>query len=108
MPPNNHGFDFYCGKVHKVDVKSSANGDKNDSWSFGIRKNAIADYFLCIAFDNRDDLNPEHLWLIPGNDVNHLVHLGISKSTISKWSQYEQPLDKVLACCNKMKGDNND
>ena len=70
MPYGNPGFDFICGAGYKIDVKSSCRRyQKNgsSSWAFGIDKNCDADYFLCIAFDNREHLNPEHLWLIGGS-----------------------------------------
>lgn len=102
MPYSNHGFDIICNHNKKIDIKSSATGYKG-YWSFAINKNQVADYFLCIAFDNRDDLNPVHLWLIPGNVINHLILAQISKSTLEKWSKYEQPLDKVIVCCDQMK-----
>jgi hypothetical protein len=104
MPPNNHGYDFICSQDKKIDVKSSSTGDKG-YWQFNITKNKIADYFLCIAFDNRDNLNPVHLWLIPSKIVNHLTMLTIQKSTINKWLEYKQSLDKIILCCDKMKGE---
>lgn len=98
----NPGFDFYCGKGYKIDSKSSATGYKG-MWQFGISKNEIADYFLCLAFESRNDLsNPTHLWLIPGKDINHLTNAVIHKTTLPKWSQYEQSLDRVLLCCDEM------
>lgn len=103
MPFGNHGFDIICDNGYKVEIKSSATGDKNGYWKFAIRKNDIADYFLLMAFDNRENLNPIHLWLIPGKDINHLTSIDIHKTTLEKWIKYEQPLDKVLTCCNEMR-----
>ena len=109
MPNGNPGYDFICSKGMKVDVKSSVfKFDKrrpNDKgrWHFNIYKNIIADYFLCIAFDNRSDLIPQHLWLIPSEKVNHLIGLSISKLQIHKWEMYSQPIDKVISCCNELK-----
>lgn len=109
MLPNNPGFDFKCNKGMKIDVKSSVlNVDKrrpNDKgyWSFYIKKNIIPDYFLCIAFDNRTSLTPQRLWLIPGEKVSQLTRLSISKLQTHKWSQYEQPIDKVISCCDELK-----
>ena len=109
MPNNNIGFDFICSKDMKIDVKSSVlRFDKRfkkhkGNWSFRINKNTIADYFLCIAFDNRTDKNPQHLWLIPTEKINHLVGLNISKLQTHKWTQYEQSLNKTLECCNELK-----
>lgn len=102
MPNGNHGFDFYCGDGYRIDSKSSATGYQG-FWQFGIRKNKVADYFLCVAFESRNDITPTHLWLIPGDVVNRLVILKIRKSNLHKWDKYEQPLDKVLLCCNEMK-----
>lgn len=102
MPYGNHGFDIICNRDLKIDIKSSATGNQG-SWQFLIRKNTIADYFLCIAFEDREDLNPIHLWLIPGKDINYLTIIAISKRNITKWSKYEQPLDKVIKCCDEMK-----
>lgn len=104
MPYANHGFDIICNKDFMIDVKSSATGDKRGYWIFNIKKNQIADYFLCIAFESRDDLhNPSHLWMIPGHIINHLSKLKISKSTIDKWQQYELSLNKLVACCDNFK-----
>lgn len=103
MPYANSGYDFICNRNLKIDVKSAATGDRNSGWFFNIEWNKIADYFLLLAFNNRNDLIPEHLWLIPGEDINHRKGISISKSTISKWAKYEQSIDKVIACCNQMR-----
>ena len=104
MPNGNPGYDFTCGKGYRIDAKSGCLRKHNpNTWRFGINRNKIADYFLCLALDNRQDLNPLHVWLIPGKDINHLSGATISKSTLSKWSEYEQPLNTVLSCCNTMK-----
>lgn len=104
MPNCNHGFDIICSRDMKIDIKSSAVGDKRGYWKFNINKNKVADYFLCIAFNNRCDLyNPVHLWLIPGHKVNHLISLSLRKGTLDKWSKYELPLNKLAACCNNLK-----
>ena len=108
MPNGNEGFDFICNKGMKIDVKSGTIHIYDTSlehWLFRINKNEIADYFLCLAFDNREDLNPLHIWLIPAKYINHLVSLTISKSTIHKWDKYKLDVNKVIDCCSKMKGD---
>ena len=108
MPCNNPGFDYICGRGFKIDVKSAClhhPSHRPPRWSITIKKNNIADYFLILLFDNRDDLNPQHLLLVPGYAIND--HTGICISTIpkyySKWIKYETPLDKVVACCNAMR-----
>ena len=108
MPTHNPGYDLICGGGYKIDVKSSCiikRKGRLDNWLFNINQNTIADYFIYLAFNNRKDLNPLHIWLIPGHVINHLMGAAISVSTLNKWSEYEQPLDKVLECCNTMRGD---
>jgi hypothetical protein len=109
MPYGNKGYDYDCPKGFKIDVKSRCRHSVisyNDHWLFPIKKNKVADYFLCIAFDNRENLNPEHLWLIPGCMVNDKFGICITDSPekLVKWSKYERPLDNVLECCNKLRG----
>ena len=60
MPYGHKGYDFICSKGMKIDVKSGCITNRG-AWAFTINKNTIADYFLCLAFDNRDDLNPMHM-----------------------------------------------
>lgn len=106
MPTNNPGYDFICNRGYKVDVKSATRMKNSpNTWRFNIKKNTIADYFLCLAFDNRDDLEPEHLWLIPGSILNNKVSTSISESTLINWNQYElnNKLNNVIRCCNILK-----
>lgn len=109
MPINNAGFDFICGKGCLIDVKSSCRRHHlrwSDSWVFTINKNQIADYFLCVAFNSREDLDPEHAWLIPAIDINDKTGVGISVTTIDKWDEYRLDIDKVITCCDAMKEGN--
>jgi len=106
MPFGNPGYDFICNKGKKIDVKSSCahiscNGVSR--WQFHTVKNAVADYFLCIAFDNRHDLNPLHVWLIPSNSCNNSMCRSISETTIDKYDEYRLNIDNVITCCNKIK-----
>ena len=106
MPNNNPGFDFICKHGYKIDVKSSCRRQyewRSDQWMFSINRNCIADYFLLLAFDNREDLNPEHVWLIPGCDINDHINVGISETTLAKWDEYKLDITKVVACCNTMR-----
>lgn len=106
MPNNNQGYDFICGKGYKVDVKSATLSKYGpNSWSFTIRKNTTADYFLILAFDNRRDLNPEHIWMIPGVNLSMKEKAMISRSTLDKWAQWERPIERVIACCDRLKGE---
>lgn len=108
MPANNPGYDFVCGKGFKIDVKSSCllnKENKNPRWQFTIRHNTVADYFLCLGFDDRTSLEPMHVWLIPGRRINCMKGMSITNSpnVITKWEQYERPLDRLVACCDEMK-----
>lgn len=104
MPFGNKGYDFICKNGFKIDVKSACI-DKINQWGFNIAYNTTADYFLCIAFDDRENLNPLHIWLMPGKDINTKQRIAIPNTNygITKWSEYERSLDKVIECCNKMK-----
>ena len=106
-PRNNPGFDFRCRRGHLIDVKSATKlkSRRLAAWKFHVGKNTIADYFLLLAFDNRESLNPLHIWLIPGHHVHDHVCIDISESTLSKWSEYElqNKLADVVACCNSLR-----
>ena len=104
MPNNTPGYDFRCGKGFKVDAKSSVLFmRKTGRWCFAINRNQIADYFLCLGFDNREALNPMHVWLIPGHVVRHLKNLAISKNQLGKWSEYEYPMEKIMSTCEDLR-----
>lgn len=109
MPYNNPGYDYICGRGFKIDVKSSCliHRGKGNSycWHFHINHNATPDYFLCLAFDDRTNLKPQHIWLIPSNDINHKTSLNITNSDrcLLKWSKYERPLDRVVSCCEEIR-----
>lgn len=107
QPHGNPGFDFICNNGKKIDVKSAClyHGTKQEPyWNFMIRKNKIADYFLCLAFDNRDDLNPLHMWLLPAENFNNQVSAAISITKIYKWNEYNLNVDKVSHCCDVLRG----
>jgi hypothetical protein len=106
-PPNNPGFDFKCGKGKLIDAKSSCLrhfGNCTPRWQFSIAKNTIADYFLCLAFRDRETLEPMHVWLVPGCDVNDRKLVSVMDSTkgLAAWAKYERPLDKVMVCCTEI------
>ena len=102
MPYGNPGYDMVCNKGWKVDSKSSCL-NANGQWKFYIDRNVIADFFVCTAFDNREDLNVLHVWMIPGDVVNHLMSASIRPGTVHKWDQYKLDINKASACCNEMK-----
>lgn len=102
MPRNNPGYDLICNLGKKIDVKSSCL-HADGKWSFTIKHNTTADHFLCLAFDNREDLTPLHAWLLPGEKFSHLTKATISPSTISRWQAYRLDLTKINACCDAMR-----
>ncbi|MDD3906430.1 MAG: hypothetical protein PHS46_07930 [Candidatus Omnitrophica bacterium] len=111
MPMGNPGFDFYCGKRYKIDVKASCLSFRqcprsSPKWEFSTKKNQIADYFACIAFDNRQELNPVHFWIIPASEVANKTTISVSnvESSLSKVRKYERPIDNILSTCNQLKG----
>jgi len=109
MPMNNPGYDFICNRGKKIDVKSSCTSlDKRSknirkSWNFCINKNKIPDFFLCLAFDNRNDLTPLNIWLIPSEKINDKVGITITETKIEKWDQYKFGIESVVECCEKIK-----
>jgi len=106
MPNNFSGYDFICNKGMKIDVKSLCilkRHNNHDYFTFNIKRNVLADYFLCLAFNSRDDLTPIHMWLLPGEKFNHIKCAAISATTMNKWDEYKLPVDKVLSCCEVMK-----
>jgi hypothetical protein len=108
MPPNNRGYDYVCSRGYKIDVKSACITTlpgKVKGWHFNINRNTIADYFLCLAFDNRTNLEPMHVWLIPGRLVNESTNVRIllTAKSISRWATYEKSLDKVIVGCALLK-----
>lgn len=93
MRHGNPKFDLIDMDGNGIDVKSATTYKfKNKDairWEFRIRKNAVPRFFVCVAFDNHDDLNVVQAWKFPGNVVNHLEMLSISPGSFKKWKQYE-------------------
>lgn len=118
MPFGNHGYDFICDKGYKIEVKSAClcNLEGRRQWRFRTRKNQIADYFLFLAFDNREDLNPTKIWLIKSTELvgvkkkvtlNSKNTFGIfnTKKSLDIYSKYEltDKLEKLKECCDTLK-----
>jgi len=102
MPMHNPGYDVICNHNKKIDIKSSCQRTTG-RWAFHINRNTTADYFLCIAFDNREDLNPLYAWLLPGDKFNHLIGVEIHQSTIHKWDEYKLDISKIITYCDTLK-----
>lgn len=114
MPYGNPGYDFICNRGKKIDVKSACLTKSGQGWGFNITHNTIADYFLLLAFDNRDDLTPMHIWLISATAIvrgkrvceyDSIMHISKSNRCVSQFAQYAQvdTLRDVVNCCDKMK-----
>jgi hypothetical protein len=106
MEPNNPGYDFICNKGKKIDVKSRCRGRSprnHNRWSFNLNKNTIADFFLCIAFDDRKSLTPLYLWLIPSNEVKGQKRLSIRENTIHRLDKFKLDISKTLQCCDEIR-----
>ena len=106
MPHGNPKFDFICNKGMKIDVKTSTthfNKNKYPFWSFTIDRNKVADFFILVAFDNRTDLNPLHLWMIPGRKINEDTSKSIALSRIHKWDKWKKDIKDAKLCCNELK-----
>ncbi len=99
MPCNHPGYDFITSTGLKIDVKASCKR-KDGTWSFGIRRNVAADFFLCIAFDDRNSLTPLYLWLIPGKDVNSKVAISIRSNRMCKWDGYSLDMYDLVNQCD--------
>ena len=105
MPPNHPGYDFICNRGKKIDVKSSCTQhqhNRSDRWIFIINENKYAEYFLCIAFDNRKKLNPLYMWLIPSKLIHNQKSVSISKNTLYKWDSFKLNIDDVIEYCDKI------
>lgn len=117
---NNIGFDFICKKGFKTQAKSGVllyreNG--SGYWQFKIDYNKIPDYFILVAFDNRQDLNPVHIWLIKNNEIirgrklNQFSGLPITNEPkyISIFKKYENidKLEKFKKICDELKSEIN-
>jgi hypothetical protein len=109
MPIGHPGYDFLCGKGFKIDVKSSKlyksnRESRSPRWMFSIGRNAEADYFICLGFnEDRKNITPLKMWLIPAKEVNMLQTLSVRENDMVSWEQYEKPINKVLACCEHMR-----
>lgn len=106
MPLNHSGFDIICNKGKKIDIKTACitlRNKKHPYWQFHIDRNITADYFILVAFDNRTDLNPLHMWMIPGSEINHLTGVSIKASTFHKWNKWKRDINDAQICCTEMK-----
>lgn len=67
MPYGYPGFDIICNKKLKIQCKAGVlryRSNGSTYWEFKIDYNKYVDYFILIAFENRQNLCPVHVWLI--------------------------------------------
>ena len=109
------GYDWICNKGMKIQCKARCL-DSSNRWNYNIanRKgdyNTIADYFIISAWDNRESLNPLHVWVFHRDDIIRgkpfLMRLSISISNtengLEEFKEFEvtNRLDKLKQLCNK-------
>lgn len=110
MPYGHPGYDMICNKGKKINVKASTihiEQSKNlttNFWQFRIGYNKECDFFLCMSFDNVEDINPLIAWMIPVNETNENSSIQISATTIHKWDKWKMDLNNAQTCCDLMKG----
>ena len=115
MPYGNPGFDWMCKEGYKIDNKASCliklGASGTIGWSYCIRCNKIADWFVLSAWDNRDNLYPLHVWAFHKNDmVKGRKFCSLSSFSITNAPKYlnnlknweiTDRLDKLKELCNK-------
>ena len=110
MPYGFPDYDMICNKGKKINVKAACitlNHGKNPCWKFQINHNKVPDHFILVAFDNRTDLNPLHMWMIPGKEINdHKTSISISPSTIDKWDKWKRDINDAQLCCAEIRKNN--
>lgn len=115
MPYGNPGFDWLCKKGEKVDSKAACISQYNGGsrWEFPIRYNNIADWFILSAWDNRESLNPLHIWIFHKNDIvrgrkfwrRDSFSITNTPEKLKEFEKYEvtDRLDKLKELVNKLK-----
>jgi hypothetical protein len=109
-PSQSSGGDFRCDRNYLIDVKCAClhfRKGKSPRWFMGIKHNTNADHFLFLLFDDRTNLTPMHVMLVPGSVVNNRSSISITNTPrgLERWSQYEKPLNKVICCCEQMRAE---
>ncbi len=116
MPNGNQGFDWICKKGEKMDHKGSCLTyfeDVTPIWVYGIGYNNIADWFILSAWDNRESLNPLHIWIFHKNDIvrgrkfwrRDSFSITNTPEKLKEFEKYEvtDRLDKLKELCNESK-----
>ena len=71
MPYGNPRYDFIVTSDIKIDVKSCCLRKLKGwtGWEPHVRFNNVTDYFVILAFDDRENLNLIHIWLIGKDEI---------------------------------------
>lgn len=120
--PNNPWYDWTCKKGEKIQHKArclSHFKGKSSHWNFiYIRYNIIpnyddlADYFIFSGWDDRDSLNPLHVWIFHKDDIvrGRPIWMGNSLAItntpecLKEFEKYEvtNRLNKLKEICGKL------
>jgi len=114
MPYGNPGFDWMCKKGDKIDNKSAClryDIPFWEGWTFPIKWNNIAEWFVLSAWDNRESLKPLHVWVFHKNDIvrdkkfwrRDSISITNKTSHLKKLENYEyiDRLDKLKEICKR-------
>jgi len=71
MPYGNPYYDFLMTGNIKIDIKSCCLREMKgwSGWEPHVRFNNVTDYFLILAFDDRENLHLVHIWMIGKNEI---------------------------------------
>lgn len=71
MSYGNPWYDFLVKGNIKVDVKSCCLREMKGwiGWEPHVRFNSVTDYFVILAFDDRENLHLVHIWMIGKNEI---------------------------------------
>ena len=110
------GYDWICNKGMKIECKARCL-DSNNTWDYPIGNrrnynyNMVADYFIISAWDNRESLNPFHVWVFHRDDIvrgepfwmRMSISISNSEKVLKKFKKFEvtNRLDKLKELCNK-------
>lgn len=110
------GYDWICNKGKKIECKARCL-DSNNAWDYPIGNrrnynyNMVADYFIISAWDNRESLNPFHVWVFHRDDIvrgepfwmRMSISISNSEKVLKKFKKFEvtNRLDKLKELCNK-------
>lgn len=113
MPSNNPGFDWKCKNEDNKGRCLTYRLGKSPDCQFDIRYNNIADWFILSAWDNRDSLNPLHVWIFHKNDIirgrefwkRYSFTITITSERLKEFEEYEitDRLEKLKEIINRLK-----